>query len=199
MASVKTRVPFKIGPESSIPAEIVTYEGLQTDKEHIAIIIASGDELNNPPLVRIHSECLTGDVFHSSRCDCGEQLDEAMSLMKKDGGIIIYLRQEGRGIGLYNKIEAYKHQIDGMNTFEANNHLGFENDLRDFGEAVQMLKALGICELKLLTNNPEKTKALIQENIAVREVIPTSSFIKEDNLNYLAAKVDVASHNLKLY
>lgn len=104
----------------------------------------------------MHSECLTGDVFHSSRCDCGEQLEETINLMGDAGGIILYLRQEGRGIGLYNKIDAYRLQSQGMDTYEANHHLGFEDDLRDFEEAAQMLKALGVDKIRLVTNNPKK-------------------------------------------
>ena len=148
MVNVRARVPFKVGINSNIPAELLSFNGLESGKEHVAIIFKGADK-TLAPLVRMHSECLTGDVFHSSRCDCGEQLDETIEKMGNVGGIILYLRQEGRGIGLYNKIDAYELQSQGMNTYEANNHLGFEDDLREFSEAAQMLRALGISEVRL--------------------------------------------------
>lgn len=144
MAEVRARVELKVGSKSHIDAELLSFHGLETDKEHVAIIFKSADKESETPLVRMHSECLTGDVFHSSRCDCGEQLDETIEKMGELGGIILYLRQEGRGIGLYNKIDAYRLQSEGMNTYEANNHLGFGDDLRDFTEAAQMLDALDV-------------------------------------------------------
>ncbi|MDC0612356.1 GTP cyclohydrolase II, partial [Vibrio sp.] len=150
------------------------------------------------PLVRMHSECLTGDVFHSSRCDCGEQLEETINKMGKEGGIILYLRQEGRGIGLYNKIDAYKLQSEGLDTYEANNRLGFADDLRDFYEAAQMLDALGINHIRLITNNPKKVKELKEFGIEIDEVVNTAAHIKHGNENYLKAKVCHGHHNLKL-
>jgi len=198
MAEIRTKVSLKIGSNSQIPVEIVSFNGLTSEKEHIAILFTQPDNLNNPPLVRIHSECLTGDVFHSSRCDCGEQLDEAIELMAKDGGVILYLRQEGRGIGLYNKIDAYKLQSEGMNTYQANNHLGFADDLRDFTEAGQMLEALNISTLKLMTNNPIKAKALTDYGLTVDKEVNTSTHIKDGNEDYLKAKVDYAGHILDL-
>jgi len=197
MAEVKTKISLKIGPNSQVPAEIVSFDNLSSDKEHIAMILGEADQKSDTPLVRLHSECLTGDVFHSSRCDCGEQLDEAISLMEQQGGIILYLRQEGRGIGLYNKIEAYKHQSEGMDTYQANNHLGFGDDLRDFDEAGEMLKALNVTKLKLLTNNPNKVDALREFGIEVEEVISTTTFVKDDNKSYIKAKIDIANHNMK--
>ena len=155
MSKVRTRVDFKVGLKSNIDAEIVSFHGLKTEKEHVAVIFKQADKTSDVPLVRMHSECLTGDVFHSSRCDCGEQLEETINRMGESGGIILYLRQEGRGIGLYNKIDAYRLQSQGMNTYEANNHLGFDDDLRDFTEAAQMLKALGVTKVRLVTNNPK--------------------------------------------
>ncbi|WP_057830770.1 GTP cyclohydrolase II [Colwellia sp. TT2012] len=198
MAEIRTRISLKIGPNSDIPAEMVSFKDLVSDKEHVALVLGQADTLQKVPLVRIHSECLTGDVFHSSRCDCGEQLDEAIALMAAEGGVIIYLRQEGRGIGLYNKIDAYKLQSEGMNTYQANNHLGFGDDLRDFTEAGQMLEALNIHHLKLLTNNDLKVKALTDYGLRVAEVISTSTFIKEDNVDYLKAKISDAGHKLTL-
>jgi len=198
MAEVRTRISLKVGSNSDIPTEMVSFNELATDKEHVALIFAQADKNQKTPLVRIHSECLTGDVFHSSRCDCGEQLDEAIELMATEGGIILYLRQEGRGIGLYNKIDAYKLQSEGMNTYQANNHLGFGDDLRDFTEAGQMLEALNISALKLMTNNPIKAKALTDYGLLVEKEVNTSTHIKEGNEDYLRAKVDNAGHKLDL-
>lgn len=197
MAEVRARVDLKVGKKSEIDAEILSFTGLKTDKEHIAIIFKSADNNPQSPLVRMHSECLTGDVFHSSRCDCGEQLDETIEKMGQQGGILLYLRQEGRGIGLYNKIDAYRLQSEGMNTYEANNHLGFGDDLRDFSEAAQMLKALGVLKIKLITNNPKKMKELQEFGIELDEVIPTHVHIKHGNESYLKAKASHGKHRLK--
>ncbi|GLS89740.1 GTP cyclohydrolase-2 [Psychromonas marina] len=197
MVEVKTKITLKVGAKSKVPAEIASFTNLSSEKEHIAIIFNNADQKQPSPLVRIHSECLTGDVFHSSRCDCGEQLDEAINLMAKEGGVILYLRQEGRGIGLYNKIEAYKLQSEGLSTYQANNQLGFADDLREYEEAGQMLSALNIHRLKLFTNNPLKVKALQECGIEIEKVISTSTHLKEDNDSYLKAKAKDAGHDLK--
>ncbi|WP_253650623.1 GTP cyclohydrolase II [Vibrio sp. Y29_XK_CS5] len=198
MAEVRARVEFKVGANSNIDAEILSFRGLKTDKEHVAIIFKQADQTQDMPLVRMHSECLTGDVFHSSRCDCGEQLEETINRMGESGGIILYLRQEGRGIGLYNKIDAYRLQSQGMNTYEANNHLGFDDDLRDFTEAAQMLEALGVGKIRLVTNNPKKIRELSEYGIEITEVVNTSAHIKDGNENYLKAKVSHGKHHLKV-
>ncbi|MCR9537865.1 GTP cyclohydrolase II [Vibrio alginolyticus] len=198
MAEVRARVDFKVGAKSNIDAEILSFHGLKTDKEHVAIIFKQADQTQDMPLVRMHSECLTGDVFHSSRCDCGEQLEETINRMGESGGIILYLRQEGRGIGLYNKIDAYRLQSQGMNTYEANNHLGFDDDLRDFTEAAQMLEALGVNKIRLVTNNPKKIRELSEYGIEIDEVVNTSAHIKDGNENYLKAKVSHGKHDLKV-
>lgn len=198
MAEVRARVDFKVGAKSNIDAEILSFHGLKTDKEHVAIIFKQADQTQDMPLVRMHSECLTGDVFHSSRCDCGEQLEETINRMGESGGIILYLRQEGRGIGLYNKIDAYRLQSQGMNTYEANNHLGFDDDLRDFTEAAQMLEALGVNKIRLVTNNPKKIRELSEYGIEIGEVVNTSAHIKDGNENYLKAKVSHGKHDLKV-
>lgn len=198
MAEVRARVDLKVGAKSSIDAEILSFRGLKTDKEHVAIIFKSADQTQQVPLVRMHSECLTGDIFHSSRCDCGEQLEETINKMGEMGGIILYLRQEGRGIGLYNKIDAYRLQSEGMDTYQANNHLGFGDDLRDFTEAAQMLKALGVTSIRLVTNNPKKVRELREHGIEIVEVVNTAAHIKVGNENYLRAKVSHGKHNLKL-
>lgn len=197
MAEVRARVDLKVGAKSSIDAEILSFKGLKTEKEHVAVIFKSVDKTQEIPLVRMHSECLTGDVFHSSRCDCGEQLEETIEKMGEFGGIILYLRQEGRGIGLYNKIDAYRLQSQGMNTYEANNHLGFGDDLRDFTEAAQMLKALNVDKIRLITNNPKKINELKQHGIDIVEVVNTAAHIKAGNESYLRAKVSHGKHNLK--
>lgn len=190
MAEVRARVDFKVGAKSHIPAELLSFRGLKTDKEHVAIIFKQADKTQAVPIVRMHSECLTGDVFHSSRCDCGEQLDETIERMGQTGGIILYLRQEGRGIGLYNKIDAYHLQSQGLNTYEANNKLGFADDLRDFTEAAQMLEALEIGKVQLVTNNPKKIRDLQDFGIEIEEVIHTSAHVKDGNEGYLKAKAD---------
>ncbi len=198
MAEVRARVDFKVGAKSNIDAELLSFSGLKTDKEHVAVIFKHADQTQEAPMVRMHSECLTGDVFHSSRCDCGEQLDETISRMGESGGIILYLRQEGRGIGLYNKIDAYKLQSQGMNTYEANNHLGFGDDLRDFTEAAQMLKALNVNKIRLVTNNPKKIRELKEHGIEIEQVVNTSAHVKDGNEGYLKAKASHGNHQLKL-
>ncbi|WP_246335852.1 GTP cyclohydrolase II [Vibrio marinisediminis] len=198
MADVRARVEFKVGVGSKIDAEILSFNGLKTEKEHVAVVFKQADQAQEVPLVRMHSECLTGDVFHSSRCDCGEQLDETIERMGQAGGIILYLRQEGRGIGLYNKIDAYRLQSQGMNTYEANNHLGFGDDLRDFTEAAQMLLALNVKTIRLVTNNPKKVKELQEHGIEIAEVVNTLAHIKDGNESYLKAKVSHGKHVLKL-
>lgn len=198
MAEVRARVDFKVGASSDIDAELLSFHGLKTDKEHVAVIFKTADKTQDVPLVRMHSECLTGDVFHSSRCDCGEQLDETIRRMGESGGIILYLRQEGRGIGLYNKIDAYRLQSEGMNTYEANNHLGFGDDLRDFTEAAEMLRALDVTKIRLVTNNPKKIKELKSYGIEIEEVVNTAAHIKSGNESYLKAKVSHGKHNLTI-
>ncbi|CAM3950042.1 MULTISPECIES: GTP cyclohydrolase II [Vibrio] len=196
MADVRARVNFKVGMKSDIEAELLSFHGLKTDKEHVAIIFKSADKNQQAPIVRMHSECLTGDVFHSSRCDCGEQLDETINKMSEQGGILLYLRQEGRGIGLYNKIDAYQLQSEGLNTYEANNKLGFADDLRSFEEAAQMLDALNVEHIRLVTNNPKKIRELKQYGIVIDEVINTMAHVKHGNEGYLKAKASHGKHNL---
>lgn len=193
MVNVRERVSLKVGINSNVPAELLSFNGLESGKEHIALIFKDVDKAL-VPLVRMHSECLTGDVFHSSRCDCGEQLDETIDKMAERGGIILYLRQEGRGIGLYNKIDAYKLQSQGMNTYEANNHLGFDDDLREFSEAAQILTALGVKNIRLVTNNPKKILDLQQNGINIVEVVGTKAHLKDGNEGYLKTKASYGHH-----
>ncbi|MGB0513302.1 MAG: GTP cyclohydrolase II [Wenzhouxiangellaceae bacterium] len=188
------KVPMR---EFDKPAEIFSFHGLEDRKEHI--VVALGDWNNvDPPLVRLHSECLTGDVFRSRKCDCGEQLNQAVEEIYDHSGFLVYLRQEGRGIGLYNKIDAYRLQDEGMDTFAANNHLGFPDDLRSFKVAGDMLKAVGCTRLILLSNNPGKKAQLEANGIEVVEVKPTRVFNNRHNIDYLRAKADTARHNIKL-
>ncbi|CCQ09791.1 GTP cyclohydrolase II [Pseudoalteromonas luteoviolacea B = ATCC 29581] len=201
MAEVRARVALNVGQRSEIPAEIISFSGLQDGLEHVALVFNKADKNDKVPLIRMHSECLTGDVFHSSRCDCGEQLNECIETMHQQGGILLYLRQEGRGIGLYNKIDAYVLQSQGMNTYEANNHLGFADDLREFGDAVLMLKALGIAKVRLMTNNPRKLHALKSAGIEVDHVVGTQAHVKVGhvgNKSYLETKVKHGDHMLDI-
>ena len=198
MVDIRAKVSLKVGKDSDIPSELLSFNGLESGKEHVAFIFKDPEQKNAVPLMRMHSECLTGDVFHSSRCDCGEQLNETIEKMGKQGGILLYLRQEGRGIGLYNKIDAYELQSQGMNTYEANNHLGFADDLRSFEEAALMLKAMGVEKVRLITNNPKKINDLKSFGIEITETIGTEVYRKDGNENYLAIKASHGKHRLKL-
>jgi len=150
---------------------------------------------NKPVLVRVHSECLTGDVFGSARCDCGDQKDEAMRMIERDGnGVLLYLRQEGRGIGLKHKIRAYKLQDNGFDTVEANHELGFKADLREYGIGAQILKDLGVKKMRLITNNPQKIIGLSGYDLEVVERIPLIIPIKKHNKKYMQTKKDKMGH-----
>ena len=162
---------------------------------HVVLVHPDLDDSENV-VVRIHSECLTGDLFGSKRCDCGEQLQRALSIIGKEKGILIYLRQEGRGIGLINKLKAYKLQDAGMNTIDANIHLGFEPDERDYEVASEILKDLNIKSVKLLTNNPEKVTGLNQYGIQVAERLPIVIEPSDENKAYLQIKNDLMGHIL---
>lgn len=151
-----------------------------------------------PPLVRVHSECLTGDVFGSLLCDCGPQLHEAISCFAREGGILLYLRQEGRGIGLYAKLSAYALQKKGLDTFEANRHLNLPEDARSFEPAAQMLSALGVPRVRLLTNNPDKASQLERYGIGIESTIPTGVYLNPNNRRYLEAKVRHKQHTIPL-
>ena len=160
-------------------------------------LVSEGLDLNNDiPLVRLHSECLTGDIFHSMRCDCGNQLSSALKMISEHGGVLIYLRQEGRGIGLINKLRAYKLQDTGQDTYEANLHLGFQDDGRDYSNALYILEDLNIRKLKLLTNNPSKILALEKANIQITERIPLIIPPNTINQKYLNDKMNKKGHFL---
>ena len=162
---------------------------------HIALI--KGNIKDKDVLVRVHSECLTGDVFHSSRCDCKQQLDKALKLISKEGGVLLYLRQEGRGIGLLNKIKAYDLQDKGMDTVEANEKLGFKADARDYTVGVQILADLGIKRMRLMTNNPKKIEGLEKYGIKIVERVPLITKPTTTNRKYLEAKKEKLGHKLE--
>ena len=179
--------------ESELPTifgsyKIIAYsENISDQLPHVVLIHGNAD-LSSPVPVRIHSECLTGDIFGSTRCDCGEQLHQAMKIIEKKNGILIYLRQEGRGIGLINKLKAYNLQDNGLNTIDANLHLGFQADERDYALAVFILKDLGIKIIDLITNNPDKIEAVEHSSITLRSRIPIVITPQADNQSYLDVK-----------
>lgn len=186
---VVTKLPTRYGN-----FDLHLYQSIIDKKEHLALV--KGEiKSDSPTLVRVHSECLTGDVFGSERCDCGEQLHHAMEMVEKEGGgIVLYMRQEGRGIGLVNKIKAYKLQDDGHDTVEANEKLGFKADLRDYGIGAQILVDLGVRKMRLMTNNPKKIVGLEGYGLDVVERIPIEIEPNEINQKYLETKRDKLGH-----
>lgn len=176
-------------------AEIVAFRTQADAADHVALIIGKRDA--SPPVIRLHSECLTGDVLGSLKCDCGPQLHEALhQISDASWGILLYLRQEGRGIGLVNKLRAYALQDQGFDTVDANVRLGFAIDARDFSVAARMLGLLGVSKVKLLTNNPEKVRGLEVEGIAVAERLPLKIAANPHNAHYLDTKRDRTGHKL---
>jgi len=166
---------------------------------HIALVKGDIDP-EQPVLVRVHSECMTGDIFGSLRCDCGDQLHRAMEMISKEGaGVLVYLRQEGRGIGLVNKLKAYElQQKQGMDTVEANRKLGFKDDLRDYGIGAQILRNIGVRKMRLLTNNPKKMVGLEGYGLSIVEQIPIEIEPNEFNRCYLECKKLKMGHTLQL-
>lgn len=172
------------------------YETAFGGDPHVALVrgdLAAGENV----LTRVHSSCVTGDIFHSARCDCGQQLDTALRRIAAEGsGVLIYLHQEGRGIGLANKIRAYALQDNGLDTVEANEHLGFPADLRDYRVAVQMLRDVGVRSIRLLSNNPRKLSGVSGEGVSVSERLPIEVLASEASARYLRTKKDKLGHLL---
>jgi 3,4-dihydroxy 2-butanone 4-phosphate synthase/GTP cyclohydrolase II len=188
---VSTKLPTAFGE-----FDVIGYRSLVDDKHHVALVkgeVAGRDDV----LVRVHSECLTGDVFHSLRCDCGEQLESALAMIELEGsGVLLYLAQEGRGIGLLNKLKAYKLQEEGMDTVDANLKLGLPADLRDYGIGAQILADLGLSSIRILTNNPKKIRGLEGYGLSVSAQIPIEHTPNPHNEAYLRAKKERMGHTL---
>jgi GTP cyclohydrolase II len=194
--ATRARLPIAAGEE----AEIVAFRAPDDMREHVALIVGR-QASDRTPLVRLHSECLTGDLFGSLKCDCGPQLDAALAAMAAEAanggwGVLLYLRQEGRGIGLVNKLRAYRLQDQGFDTLEANQRLGLPAEARDFPVAARMLALLGVGEIRLMTNNPAKVAAFEAAGVTVAERVPHSLPANPHNTRYLATKRDRAGHLL---
>jgi GTP cyclohydrolase II len=191
--------PFEYVSSAKLPTqhglfEIHGFVETGSDQEHVALSYGSWSNDEVIP-IRIHSECLTGDALFSTRCDCGPQLEKALQNIVEHGkGVLLYLRQEGRGIGLLNKIQAYKLQDEGMDTVEANEHLGFDADLRDYSICQVMLEQLNVSRVKLMTNNPKKYAALKAMGIDVVERTPIDHGVTDDNRHYIKTKTQKLGH-----
>ncbi len=209
LVAIKDLIEYRLEKESLVKEEIEvqmpTTQGdfnlraftqLNTGDHHLALVKGEWEE-DEPVLVRVHSSCMTGDIFHSYRCDCGNQLDAAMDMVEREGkGVVLYMNQEGRGIGLINKLKAYKLQEEGMDTVEANLHLGFKMDERDYGVGAQILRELGIRKLKLITNNPKKRVGLLGYGLEIVENVPIEIDPNVHNQKYLETKRDKMGHDI---
>ena len=202
-ATIRTQVvlPLRFADGYATRARVFSFHGLADNREHLAFGLGSHAGVFEPdahsgaaPLVRPHSECLTGDVFGSQRCDCGAQIREAVERIADAGGFLQYLRQEGRGIGLYAKLDAYALQDGGLDTYEANLALGYAADERDYTVAAQMLFALGLTRVALLSNNPDKAEQLSRLGVTVTERVPTATHRSAANWSYLEAKAARGDH-----
>jgi 3,4-dihydroxy 2-butanone 4-phosphate synthase/GTP cyclohydrolase II len=212
IVSIKDLINFRIQSESLIERgeevflptkngqfRIIPFRQISNGVEHIALIKGTWEH-DEPILVRVHSSCMTGDIFGSMRCECGEQLEQAMKMIEKEGkGVVVYMQQEGRGIGLMNKIAAYKLQDQGMDTVDANLHLGFDADERDYGVGAQILRSLGVTKMRLMTNNPIKRVGLEGYNLQVVETVPLEIKPNPYNQLYLKTKRDRMGHQLQHY
>jgi GTP cyclohydrolase II len=203
-ATIRTHVlvPLRFADGYATTARVFSFDGLVDGHEHLAFGL--GDRTaavttagcRPVPMVRPHSECLTGDVFGSQRCDCGPQLREAVERIADAGGFLLYLRQEGRGIGLYSKLDAYALQDTGLDTYEANLALGHREDERSYLAAAQMLRALGVFRIALLSNNPDKARQLRRFGVTVTARVPTGVHLSPTNAHYLATKARRGAHTL---
>ncbi|MDH5597679.1 MAG: GTP cyclohydrolase II, partial [Cyclobacteriaceae bacterium] len=207
---IKDLIEYRVEKESLIEEEIqdvdmptdwgsfklTAFKQKNTDEVHIALTKGTWTE-DEPILVRVHSSCVTGDIFGSCRCDCGGQLHKAMNMVEHEGkGIVLYMKQEGRGIGLLNKLKAYKLQEEGLDTVEANLQLGFQMDQRDYGVGAQILRALGVRKLKLISNNPTKRVGLIGYGLEIVENVPVEIPSNQHNEKYLKTKRDKMGHEI---
>lgn len=188
--------------EANVPTEYGTFKMMafaesKEDWMPQIVLVAEGTDWSQPVNVRFHSECITGEVFHSKKCECGQQLDASMRYIQKNGGIIIYLRQEGRNIGIINKLKAYALQEKGLDTVQANLELGLPADDRDFSSAIEILKQLNITEINLLTNNPDKMKFVEDSDIKLLKRIPLQMEANENSEGYLRTKKDYFGHLLE--
>ena len=209
--SIKDLIAYRLEKESLIERkakvkmptdkgnfDLIAYKQVNTGEEHVALVKGTWEK-DEPVLVRVHSSCLTGDVFCSCRCDCGPQLKKAMEIIEKEGkGVVVYMNQEGRGIGLLNKLKAYELQEKGLDTVEANIELGFEMDHRDYGVGAQILRDLGVSKIRLLSNNPKKRAGLIGYGLEIVDNVALEIQSNEHNEFYLKTKKDKMGHNLKL-
>lgn len=209
LVAIKDLIEYRLEKESLVKEEIEvnmpTTQGdfrlraftqLNTGDHHLALIKGEWEE-DEPVLVRVHSSCMTGDIFHSYRCDCGKQLDAAMDMVEREGkGVVLYMNQEGRGIGLINKLKAYKLQEQGMDTVEANLHLGFKMDERDYGVGAQILREIGVRKLKLITNNPKKRVGLLGYGLEIVDNVPIEVDPNVHNQKYLETKRDKMGHEI---
>jgi GTP cyclohydrolase II len=206
IATIRTQValPLRFADGYATAARVFSFDGLVDGQEHLAFGLGdraagvTSADSRPVPLVRPHSECLTGDVFGSQRCDCGAQLREAVERIAEAGGYLLYLRQEGRGIGLYAKLEAYALQDGGLDTYEANLALGHREDERSYQVAAQMLRTLGVTRVALLSNNPDKVRQLRQSGVTVTARVPTGVHLSATNARYLTTKARRGAHALDI-
>ncbi|HRH65464.1 MAG TPA: bifunctional 3,4-dihydroxy-2-butanone-4-phosphate synthase/GTP cyclohydrolase II [Bacteroidia bacterium] len=209
--SIEDLIAYRLKTESLIEKQVevklptafgdfnlIAYRQVSNGQEHLALVKGTWNK-NEPVLVRVHSSCLTGDIFGSCRCDCGPQLHKAMEMIEKEGkGVIVYMNQEGRGIGLLNKLKAYKLQEQGRDTVEANLELGFDSDERDYGVGAQILRDLNVSKMRLMTNNPKKRAGLIGYGLEIKEVVAIEIKSNVHNKLYLITKRDKMGHTIKI-
>ncbi len=207
--SIKDLIEYRLKIDSLIEEEVrvemptafghfqlIAFREKETRQEHLALIKGTWEK-DEPVLVRVHSSCFTGDILGSLRCDCGEQLHSAMKMVEKEGkGVVLYMNQEGRGIGLFNKLKAYKLQEEGLDTVEANLHLGLPMDARDYGVGAQILRTLNVTKLRLISNNPKKRAGLLGYGLEIVETVPVTTIPNEYNQKYLETKRDKLGHEI---